>query len=106
MNTQPYSNPLVSSLLPLSLEELDKVKLLNRVDSKFIFHIRALNDILKEVSEYYHILEIDQKRIFKYESLYFDTPDFLLYRHHHNGKPNRVKVRYRKYLDSGEVFLR
>lgn len=95
----------VSALQPLSLRDLDKVKLLNRVDSKFIFNIRHLPSILEEIRMDYNILEIESKRIFRYESLYFDTPDFLLYRHHHCGKPKRVKVRYRKYLDSGEVYF-
>jgi hypothetical protein len=95
----------VSALQPLTLSELDRVKLLNRVDSKFIFNIRHLSSILEEISGDYSILEIENKRIFRYESLYFDTPDFLLYRHHHNGKPKRVKVRYRKYLDSGDVYF-
>ena len=41
----------VSALQPLTLSELDKVKLLNRVDSKFIFNIRHLSSILEEISK-------------------------------------------------------
>jgi len=40
-----------------------------------------------------------------YDTLYFDTPDRQLYREHHNGKLNRMKVRVRHYRDSDDAFL-
>jgi hypothetical protein len=89
----------------VSLAGLDKVKLMNRVDSKYIFHRRSLDSILAEIAPQYCVLEIAEKRLFDYASLYFDTPEYLLYRHHHNGKPNRVKLRYREYIDTGDVFF-
>lgn len=89
----------------VSLVEIEAVKLLNRVDSKYIFHKNVLSEILEEIKPYYHILEINQKRSHSYESLYFDTDDYALYYQHHNGKPNRLKVRYRRYSDTGLVFF-
>ena len=89
----------------ISLPEIEAVKLLNRIDSKYIFHTNVLPDILEEIKPYYHILEINQKRAHSYESLYFDTDDYALYYQHHNGKPNRLKVRYRRYSDTGLVFF-
>jgi hypothetical protein len=90
---------------PISLAGLDKVKLMNRVDSKYIFNRRHLDDLLTEIAPHYSVLEIDGKRIFDYASLYFDTPDYSLYQHHHNGRLNRVKLRYRQYIDTGDVFF-
>ncbi len=90
---------------PVTLAGMEAVTLQNRVDSKFFFPVTLLPEILSEITEQYQILEIDGKRMFAYESLYFDTPDFLLYRHHHNGRTNRLKVRYRKYLDSGITYF-
>jgi VTC domain len=90
---------------PITLQGLDKVALLNRIDTKFIFHIRDLAEILKEVEGDYYVLEIDEKRNFAYESLYFDTPTYDLYKFHHNGKLNRVKIRYRRYVDSGLCYF-
>jgi hypothetical protein len=90
---------------PVSLAGLDKVKLMNRVDSKYIFHRRHLDEFLMEIAPHYSILEIEGKRLFDYASLYFDTPDYTLYQHHHNGRLNRVKLRYRQYLDTGDVFF-
>lgn len=95
----------LNALSSISLKELDSLRLMNRVDTKFVFHLDMLSDILHQIQDDYKILEIDNKRIFKYESLYFDTPNFSHYMAHHNGKPNRIKVRYRKYTDSGDVFF-
>lgn len=89
----------------VSLAEIERVKLLNRIDSKYIFHKNVLSEILEEIKPYYHILEINQKRSHSYESLYFDTNDYALYYQHHNGKTNRLKVRYRRYSDTGLVFF-
>lgn len=89
----------------VSLAEIERVKLLNRIDSKYIFHKNVLPEILSEIKPYYHVLEINQKRSHSYESLYFDTDDYELYYQHHNGKLNRLKIRYRRYSDTGLVFF-
>jgi hypothetical protein len=89
----------------VSLESLESVKLLNRIDTKFVFHIQDLPAILRDLLPHFQILEINQVRLFSYETLYFDTDDFRLYYLHHNGKSNRLKIRYRHYTDSGEVFF-
>jgi hypothetical protein len=99
---QPYA---ITNFAPTTLKGLDKVKLMSRVDTKYAFHVRHLDAILAEVASNYLILEIDGKRVFDYASLYFDTPDFDYYGHHHSGRANRVKVRYREYLDTGDVFF-
>jgi hypothetical protein len=54
---------------------------------------------------YYDVVEIKGQRSSDYETLYFDTPDFSFYRQHHNGKLNRYKVRYRKYVNTNDTFL-
>jgi hypothetical protein len=86
---------------PISLEEMSGVKLLNRMDKKFTFPYCMLEDILKEASAHYRILEIDGLRYAHYETRYFDTPEYEMYIKHHNRKLNRNKVRFRTYLDSG-----
>jgi hypothetical protein len=91
---------IVNSFDPISLAEMDSVKLLDRTDTKFIFHVSRLPDLLKEIREYYNILEIQQIRNNDYETLYYDTNHFDLYLRHHNEKLNRYKIRYRKYVNS------
>lgn len=90
---------------PISLQQLDSVKLMNRVDQKFILKLDELNALFLEILESYYVLEIDSKRTFRYSSLYYDTHNFNFYTDHHNGKPNRVKVRSRYYLDTETAFF-
>jgi len=96
---------VLSMYSPITLKGLDEVKMLNRIDTKYVFHLNRFAEILEEVRDSYYALEIDGNRMFSYESLYFDTDDYQLYKFHHNGKINRLKVRYRKYSDSGLVFF-
>lgn len=90
---------------PISLHEMDSVALLDRTDTKYVFHINDFPGFLSEISEFYRVLEINNKRISDYESLYFDTKDFKLYTLHHNGKANRYKFRYRRYMDSDTCYF-
>jgi hypothetical protein len=95
----------IDIFLPISVAGLSRVNLLNRVDTKFVFNSTALEDILKELSPNYYILDVNGQRCFHYESVYLDTESYTLYNHHHSGKPNRIKVRYREYTSSGDVFF-
>ncbi|MCX6266734.1 MAG: polyphosphate polymerase domain-containing protein [Bacteroidetes bacterium] len=90
---------------PVSLEKMDEVKLLNRMDSKFVFNAGKLPAILAQLYSSYYILEINQVRLQRYETLYFDTPEHRLYMDHHNKHLNRFKVRSRKYADSGLCYF-
>ena len=101
----PDFNTLIYSLPALNLEELDSVSLLNRVDKKFTLPISQLFELDECIKKNYRILEIDSNRAFHYENNYFDTPDLDFYKDHHNGYANRVKVRCRKYVESGLTFF-
>jgi hypothetical protein len=90
---------------PVSLEEMECVKLMNRTDTKFIFSSDKLSDILDSVQRQYDILEIGGKRVHRYDSLYFDTPGFKCYLDHHNKHASRFKIRSRRYVDSGLMYL-
>ena len=84
---------------------MDKVRLMDRIDTKFIFSSELLPGILEEASANYKILEEKAGSVFTYSNLYFDTPEFDMYTVHHNRQLNRYKVRFREYVDSGVVFL-
>lgn len=90
---------------PISLTEMDEVKLMNRVDTKFAFNLHKLNQILEILSNKYCVLEIEGTRTPFYESLYFDDENFKLYHDHYKGKTNRFKVRFRNYVESNLFFL-
>lgn len=79
---------------------MDSVKLMDRTDTKFVFSEMELTTILNQLQLNYKILEVNGNKVSKYESLYFDTPNFDLFHKHRTGKLNRYKIRYRKYVES------
>jgi hypothetical protein len=96
---------LAARFAPISLAEMGRVALLKRSDTKFVMSLQQLYRTLPALTAHYHILDIDGVRLHHYQTLYFDTADFALYRRHHSGGLNRYKVRYRQYVDSDLCFL-
>ena len=90
---------------PISLKNMDEVKLMNRSDTKFTFSVQKLPILLEKLVPFYDVLEINGKRLHSYKSLYFDTDDRKFYNDHHNRRVNRHKIRFREYEDSGLIFL-
>ena len=88
----------------VTLEELDRVELQNRLDTKYLLTVEQLIQLLDGIRQNQYVLEIDGHRIFSYQTIYFDTADFQFYKDHHNGCVNRVKVRSRAYLESSLAF--
>ena len=95
----------LSDFNSISLEDLDKVQLLNRKDTKFVFSQSKLLQLLDRLKPFYRILEIEGKRIFVYDNTYFDTDEFFFYTQHHNECRKRFKVRYRKYCETKEQYF-
>ena len=96
---------IIQQFNPISLKEMDGVELMNRTDTKFVVSLDQLLSILEEVKNTYRILEVNNVRFSHYETLYYDTDEFLFYTRHHNGKKNRWKIRKRSYVDSHLNFL-
>ena len=88
-----------------TLAEMNSVSLMKRVDTKFILKESQLLEVLSKLYDDYKILEIDQERLMKYSTLYFDSQNKKCFKDHHNGKLNRYKIRMRKYLVSDICFL-
>lgn len=81
------------------------IRLMNRTDTKFVTNIATLLKLLKLAVWQYRAQEIDGKRLARYYTMYFDTPDMQMYTCHHSGHANRQKLRIRSYVDSGLNFL-
>jgi hypothetical protein len=96
---------VINDYQPITLEEMDSVKLMNRIDTKYVINRDLLPSILDKINGNYKVLEIKDQRIFPYESLYYDTNSDFMYMAHHNGKLNRYKIRFRKYVSSNLCFL-
>jgi hypothetical protein len=89
----------------VSLNQISSIKLMDRLDTKYILSFSRLSGILKKVSDAYCIQEIDTIRVASYETIYYDNPSMNFFHNHVNGKLNRCKVRKREYLDSNLIFL-
>ncbi|WP_025764614.1 polyphosphate polymerase domain-containing protein [Dyadobacter tibetensis] len=95
----------IESFDPISLGEMESVKLMNRMEVKFTLPVEKLADILYQVQAHYRILEMGETRIFDYETLYFDSEAMDLYHQHHAGHLNRYKIRYRNYINTQSSFF-
>ena len=84
---------------------MENVKLMDRKDTKYVFKFQQLPEYLEQLKNDYSILVVETNRVSRYESLYFDTKKFDLYHSHHRGKPNRFKIRFRKYVASNLNFF-
>lgn len=90
---------------PITLSEMKDIKLMNRIDTKYLVSAKFLPELLKNLESDFRIQEVEGKKISKYRTMYFDTSDMSMYLMHHNYKRNRQKIRTRSYLDSGITFL-
>ena len=99
-------NDILARMEPITLEEMDAIKLMNRVDTKFVTGGDVLRDVLEDAAARgYRVCTIGGHRITGYLSLYYDTPELFMYTAHQNGRKTRQKVRTRTYLVSGQTFL-
>ena len=90
---------------PISLDEMDDVKLMSRTDTKFAFKASKLPVLMERMIPFYKVLDIKGKLIHDYKSLYFDTDERQFYLDHHNGRVNRNKIRFREYVGRKLTFL-
>ena len=98
-------NRILHQMGGIDLSEMDSVSLLQRMDTKFVVPFASLEKMLLSVADKYRSLEINNQRLATYETHYYDTEDFALYKAHHNGKLNRYKIRHREYVESDLSFL-
>lgn len=96
---------IITDFSPISLDEMDDVKLMSRTDTKFAFNANKMPELLVQLMPFYKVLAIDGELIHDYKSLYYDTYDRKFYIDHHNGRVNRNKIRFREYVGSGLTFL-
>ena len=96
---------LVQSFAPISLSEMEGVKLMNRIDTKYVVSRTVLPLILAAAKADYYVQEIDGKRIATYDTMYYDTESLDMYVRHHDRQLVRQKIRIRQYVDSNLTFL-
>lgn len=92
---------LLKNMKSITLEEMSGVKLMNRIDTKFLTTVPVLNDLLELTTEDFMVQETNETRIAPYYTRYFDTEDARMFYDHQRGKKSRRKIRIREYVGSG-----
>jgi len=96
---------LLRQMAPITLAEMDSVKLMNRTDTKFVTSMPQLRQLLLMAQHDYYVQDIDGERNMLYDTTYFDTTGFDMYRQHLHGHANRQKIRFRTYVSSDLQFM-
>lgn len=97
---------ILNRMEPITLDEMDSIKLMNRIDTKYVTDEITLAGVLEDaIRAGYRVLEADGARISPYDSVYFDTDGLKMFFDHHNHRLTRQKVRTRTYLNTGLTFL-
>ena len=90
----------------ITLEEMRGVKLMNRVDTKYVLTEDEVMAMLERAAERgYRVQVIGDVRAARYDTLYYDTAQRDMYVAHHNPTLSRQKIRTRRYEDGGDTFL-
>lgn len=84
---------------------MDGVKLMNRIDTKYVVPMAILPELLRMAQEEYFVQQIAGKRTGEYDTTYYDTEDLEMYIRHHDRQLVRQKIRVREYVDSRLYFL-
>ena len=96
---------ILAEYSPITLEEMSGVKLMNRIDTKFVTTQAQLSQLLGLARGEYRAQEIGGNRFSRYDTTYFDTLDFDMYRVHQTGHTGRQKLRFRTYVSSNLQFM-
>lgn len=96
---------IISSFDSITLSEMEGVKLMNRIDTKYAVSLDMLPSILEAAQKDYYAQEIDGIRIATYDTMYYDTDTLDMYIRHHDRQLVRQKIRVRQYVDSDLTFL-
>jgi hypothetical protein len=98
-------NNILEQMKPVTLKEMEHIRLLDRVDSKFVAPVSAFPSLLELLTTDFKIQTIDGKNFSSYSTQYLDTFGLDFFLMHQNGKLNRQKIRIRSYIDSNLSFL-
>jgi len=96
---------ILEQMEPIGLEDMKAVRLMNRIDQKFMAPAAMLEGLLQRIASGYYVQLIDDNPLAPYHTLYFDTDNLAMYTMHHNQKLNRQKLRVRRYRSTDTTFF-
>ncbi|GHT76635.1 VTC domain-containing protein [Bacteroidia bacterium] len=102
---QEEVHKILGKMTPITLKEMKTIRLMDRIDSKYVASDSLLPQLLEDILPYYRVQVNNNNRISPYCTQYLDTPDLDMFVMHQNGKLNRQKIRIRSYMDSEISFL-
>lgn len=106
MNFEQLNDLAVWRRMPtLDLDRIAAVRLMNRVDTKYLVDERRCMELLEMAADQYYVQIIDDCRACRYATLYYDTPQWDMYHLHHNRRLTRQKIRTRTYVETGVTYL-
>lgn len=106
MNFEQLNDLAVWRRMPtLDLDRIAAVRLMNRVDTKYLVDERQCMELLELAADQYYVQIIDDCRACRYATLYYDTPQWDMYHLHHNRRLTRQKIRTRTYVETGVTYL-
>ena len=97
--------PVWQRMPTIDLDRIAAVRLMNRVDTKYLVDEQQCMRLLEEAADRYYVQVIDTVRACRYSTLYYDTPQWEMYHLHHNRRLTRQKIRTRTYVETGVSFL-
>lgn len=95
----------IDSFQPISLAEMQGIKLMNRIDTKYVIPMALLPELLEKCTSSFYLQESFGNRLSGYRTLYYDTPSHEAYLLHLHGHMPRQKLRTRIYEDGGDAFF-
>ena len=96
---------LLKTYPTITLDEMKDVRLLNRIDTKYVTTTSRLRKFLLLAQGDYYVQEINGESLLPYHTIYLDTPALDMYMAHHDGHSQRYKVRMRTYEVDGTSFI-
>ncbi|MFD0066948.1 VTC domain-containing protein [Streptomyces sp. NPDC056690] len=90
----------LAGLRPASLAEIDGAAALqHRVDRKYLIPAYSAEQLMSQLAQTHHVLDIHGRRTTAYRTTYFDTEHLAAWRAHMQGRRRRWKVRTRLYAE-------
>lgn len=96
---------LLDQMELITLQDMKGIKLMNRLDTKYVTSKAKLIELLHLVRDKYYVQINHNLVVIPYMTTYYDTDEYKMYMQHHNKYARRTKVRVRTYLASSETFL-
>ena len=96
---------VLEQMATIGLDDMRAVRLMNRVDQKYMASSTQLEELLGRIADGYYAQYAGGTLLSPYRTLSFDTADLAMYTMHHNQKLNRQKLRVRTYRSTSTTFF-